>query len=73
MLMVVVVKVVVVMVVMVFMVFMVFMVLMVLMEVVGVGGVLEVRCSVGGFVYGVGCGGPGDGGSDCGSGGFVMQ
>ena len=43
------------------------------MEVVGVGGVSGVGCSVGGFVYGVGCGGACDGGLDCGSGGFVMQ
>ena len=43
---------------------------MVLIEVVGVGGVSGVGCSVGGFVYGVGCSGAGDGGSDC---GFVMQ
>ena len=44
------------------------MVFMVLMEVVGVGGVSGVGCSVGGYVYGVG-----DGGSDCGNVGFVMQ
>ena len=61
--MVVVVKVVMVVVVMVFMVF------MVLMEVVAVGGVSGVGCSVGGSVYGVGCGGAGDGGSVDGGGG----
>ena len=49
------------------------MVFMVLMEVVGVCGVSGVGCSVGGFVYGVGSDGAGDGGSDCRNGGFVMQ